>query len=218
MRACREANSMPKPGMSRARGVVRDLLVLGAQAEVERQLADRPGVLEEEAEVVRVDIALGHEALRGVDAVRANGVVAVRACCRRQSPSPLQRHARARLAAQHVVANAVELHAELELVLAAKRRVRRGIGLEVGAGLLIANGLGVRRDARVPGRDLQVGRHSGKSNAARGGGAIQRLLGHVRVVDVRVVVTAARADEDTRAGVQSTLPESDQFGNSEILP
>ena len=50
-------------------------------------------------------------------------------------------HAVARLAAEHVVADAIGLHAELDLVLAAGAGVDGAVGLEVRARLLVARHL-----------------------------------------------------------------------------
>ena len=93
------------------------------------------------------------------------------------------RHEVARLAAEHVVADAVGLHAELELVLAASAARRRCVSLEVGARLLVA-----RRPWCCVGmlvKPVPCCRLAGTSRKPTLFVVVQtiaRLLGHVRVV------------------------------------
>ncbi len=112
-----------------AGGVGRHLLLLGADTDVHRQLVvQRPGVLDEEPHVVHVDVALGDEAAGRVGCLAADRVIAVRSPdisgprrATAPGPSQAQSHARPQFASQHLVARAVELHTELDLVLTAGR-------------------------------------------------------------------------------------------------
>ena len=61
-----------------SRRVSGDALVLGSQANLERQpILDRPRILDEQADEVRVNVALGNEALPGCNRVAADRVVAI---------------------------------------------------------------------------------------------------------------------------------------------
>ncbi len=104
------------------------------------------------------------------------------------------------LAAQHVVADAVDLHAELDLVLAAEVGVDRAVGLEVRrASAGRASTLRVRRNAREPGARCRLDRHAGQADVASSLPKMYaRLLGDVRVVLIGDVVAAASAEEQLR--------------------
>ena len=60
------------------------------------------------------------------------------------------------VAGEHVVAHAIGLHTELELVVAAEVAVHGAVSLEVAARLLVAIGLRIRRNVREAGRVLQA--------------------------------------------------------------
>ena len=83
----------------------------------------------------------------GYHAVAAHRVVAVGAAAEsREGRAPADRDEVALLAGQDVVADAVELHAALDRVLAARVHVQRRIHLEVDAGLLVPRGCRVGRE------------------------------------------------------------------------
>ena len=90
----------------------------------------RPRVLHEEADVVRLDVADGHRAHDVVVAVRAlDAAAVVEGICL----IPEQLHRRRLLARQRVVYDALDLQAALDRVLAAPVRVTGHVGVEVEA-------------------------------------------------------------------------------------
>ena len=132
--------------------VGRHFLALGAEADVDGQpVVERPGVLDEEPDVVRVDVALGDEARGRVDVVAAHRVVAVLArswrrvswpspsgCVTRGRSSPLSTSLPMRSTCtpnliwcspppcRYVGAVGVEVRARLLIVIAGERGVASG--------------------------------------------------------------------------------------------
>ena len=134
----------------------------------------------------------------------------------RQRAAPAERHARTQLAAEHVVADAVGLHAELDLVLAAAVAVRRAVGVEVRAGLLVVSRPPVFVGMLVkPVPCCRFGRHVQEVDVVRGRSSVKRgSFGDVEVVRVRLAVPAADAHARTSARPPSSMsPDSAQFGN-----
>jgi hypothetical protein len=93
-----------------------DLFPLGPDAEVQRQtVVHAPVVLDEEAQVVDVDVADRAELAPGVVAIGAAHAATVE---RRAGRIPVEGDVRGLFRVQHIVADALELHAGLEGVVA----------------------------------------------------------------------------------------------------
>src|SRR5262249_30516391 len=115
------------------RRVRRDLFILRADAEVERQLVrDAPGILHEEPDDVRLDVALCDEALPRKRPVASDVVEAVQALWSGGIVlrAPFERDCLGLVAAVDVVPAQVELHAALDLMLAARVGEPRRVGLD----------------------------------------------------------------------------------------
>ncbi len=171
------------------RPIRRHVLGLGANAEVQRQLAvERPRILDEESEVVRLDITDGHEADDVVVAVLALDAAAV---VERVGLVPEQLNRCCLFARERVVDDALDLQAALEGVLAVPVAVARDVGVEVEAAEAAAHELRARGVVGKAAHLLQVRRNLRIRTARRpwrcGRVAdVRRVLEHVaqRVLNV----------------------------------
>ena len=127
--------------------VRRDLFLVGAQAEVERQVRpDRPRVLQEQAEAVGVDVAGVVDARHRVVTVGAAHAAAVERVARR---APVQVDRRELRAAEPRVADALVLEAGLDRVLAPLVGVIRQVGVHRVALEVVELGDAARREVGV---------------------------------------------------------------------
>ena len=156
-------NSRPNSGMSVPVGVGRHALALGADAGVDRQaILDGPGILEEEADVRRVDVAFGDEALLRVDAVAPHRVVAERAAwsadAARQLGVPVDVTRLRASPLRTLLPTRSTCTPNLNWCSPPALRVDRAVGLEVRARLLVAHRAveGCCREAGEAGYALQA--------------------------------------------------------------
>ena len=201
--------------------------------------ADRPRVLHEESDQIRVDVAGrdepelaqpvgfgGATVPRGVDS-RVDGgthrVVPERSTNAAQRRAPAEGDTMSDFTEEHVVGTTIDLQAALDLVVAAGAHVPGRVRLEESTRQLVPLDREVRDDAREVGAMLQVWRHrhaigAHEAHVARRRPEIARDVGHVAVVLIREVVAAPereqlRADDVVHRARQSSWGTRWSSGN-----
>src|SRR5258708_38313739 len=181
-------------------GVGWDLLIFCPDAEVHGQLAaHRPGILDEQAQDVRLDVALRDETLSGARAVAADLVIPVRALRRRRAvlTAPVQAGRRFEVAPDDVVAPKISLKPALDLMIAGLLPLPRRIRLQILALQDVELAGADGRHVRVAGAVLQVVRHSRHADVA----AVEdepHDVGDVVVVRVRPEVARPETQQELR--------------------
>ena len=186
-------------------------------AGVDRQRCRSSSILDEQADVGRADVADGDEALLRLGGVAAHRVVAVGAArdrhAGRERRVPANRHLVARLAAHHVVAEAVGLDAELQLVRrrqAYRRRCRRPAS---SCAVFWSRVTLVFEGSCEVGPALQAGRDVEEPDVVGRRPDVAGHFGHVGVVLVGAVVAAADAEEQLRRRSSRGCPTTTRSGS-----